>query len=98
MLGSAHAVVFTGGIGENAASIRAAALEGLENLGIELDAQANERAHGTEALISTKGSAVQVLVVPTNEELMIARDTLVIARGQAADCRGNEKMAERMNG
>jgi len=78
-LGRAHAIVFTGGIGENGGSIRRQALEGLESLGIEIDLAANE-VRGREADISTPASRIRILVVPTNEELMIARDTLEIAR------------------
>jgi acetate kinase len=79
-LGRAHAVILTGGIGENAVVIRQKILEGLGSLGLELDPAANEAARGCEADISTPGSAVRILVVPTNEELMIARDTLAVAQ------------------
>ncbi|MFP4056650.1 MAG: acetate/propionate family kinase [Candidatus Brocadiia bacterium] len=84
VLGSAHAVVFTGGIGENAASLRRQMVAGLEGLGIQLDAEANEGAMGEEAEISAPGSPIRLLVVPTNEELMIARDTFAIAGGEPA--------------
>jgi len=79
VLGRAHAIVFTGGIGENGPPIRRQALEGLGGLGIELDLKANE-VRGREADISTPASRIRVLVVPTNEELMIARDTLEVTR------------------
>ncbi|HUT32235.1 MAG TPA: acetate kinase [Planctomycetota bacterium] len=83
VLGRADAIVFTGGIGENSGFIRRQALSGLEGLGIELDAAANEAgARGTgasAALISKPTSRIRVLVVPTNEELLIARDTLAVA-------------------
>jgi len=82
VLGHTDAVVLTGGIGENSAPIRAMALEGLEELGIELDPQANEAAAGREATISTTTSRIAILVVPTNEELMIARDTVAVARSK----------------
>ncbi len=82
-LGRAHAVVLTGGIGENSAPIRERILAGLGALGIELDPEANAAARGREADISTDGSPVRILVVPTNEELMIARDTLAIALSAA---------------
>jgi len=65
------ALVFTGGIGENAPSVRARACERLRGLGVELDAEKNAR---SETRIHAAGSRVQVLVIPTNEELMIARD------------------------
>lgn len=84
VLGRTHAIVMTGGIGENAVPIRQKILEGLEGLGIELDDAANEAAVGREADISTSSSRIRVLVVPTNEELMIARDTLTIARAATA--------------
>ena len=78
-LGGAHAVVFTGGIGENAIPMRRQILAGLDAIGIELDEAANADARGREADISTPASPVRILVVPTNEELMIARDTLAVA-------------------
>lgn len=72
-------VVFTAGIGENSAMIREAVCEGLEHLGIELDKELND-IRGKEAIVSKEGSKVSVLVIPTNEELMIARDTLNIVK------------------
>jgi len=84
-LGRAHAVVFTGGIGENAVPLRRQILEGLDHLGIELDRAANEAARGCEADISLPTSRVRILVVPTNEELMIARDTLALAQKASAN-------------
>jgi acetate kinase len=74
-LGHCDGIVFTGGIGENAVSVRQAILEGLAPLGVSLDLAVNQVTRG-EARISTPDSKVAVLVVPTNEELMIARDTL----------------------
>lgn len=75
-LGGLDALIFTGGIGENSAVIRQRTLAGLERLGIELDASANDAAVGREARISTAASPIAVLVIPTNEELLIARDTV----------------------
>jgi acetate kinase len=76
-LGRVDAVVFTGGIGENAAEIRRRACEGLERLGIRLDSELNEaRALRGERCISAPEGEVQVLVVPTNEELEIAQQAL----------------------
>lgn len=76
-LGQVDALVFTGGIGENSAEIRQGACEGLERLGIHLDATANQtRGTGGERAISLPESDVKVLVVPTNEELEIAQQTL----------------------
>ncbi|MGF1531773.1 MAG: acetate/propionate family kinase [Puniceicoccaceae bacterium] len=70
-------VVFTGGIGENAAGIRAAMLGRLKLLGLEVDDERNENLkRGTTGVISSGDSRVPVLVVPTNEELMIARESL----------------------
>ncbi len=74
-LGGLDAVVFTGGIGENAAAVRAAALSGLAAMGIELDPSANERSSQEERAIHAAASKVAVLVIPTNEELVIALDT-----------------------
>ncbi len=71
-LGGADAIVFTGGIGENQPRFRAAVLEHLEELGIVLDAGANGQARG-EARLHAPASRVQIWVVPTNEELIVAR-------------------------
>ena len=70
VLGGLDALVFTGGIGEKAAMIRSRICAGLEYLGIEPDQRANAR---NELLISAAGSRVRIYVIPTNEELMIAR-------------------------
>ncbi len=75
-LGRVDAVCFTGGIGENDSETRARACSGLGNLGIHLDQQANLHAGGGEHRISAPDSPVQVLVIPTNEELEIARQTV----------------------
>jgi len=71
-LGGADLLVFTGGIGENDVSVRTAICRGLSELGIELDATANAAATG-EARISSAGSQTEIWVVPTNEELIVAR-------------------------
>ena len=73
-LGRVDAIVFTGGIGENGLEFRAAVVERLGALGVKLDPAAN-KVRGKEAVISTADSPIKVLVVPTNEELVIARDT-----------------------
>ena len=70
-------IVFTGGVGENQASARWGACEGLEFMGVKLDAEKNE-VHGEEMVISTDDSKVKVVVIPTDEELVIASDTLAI--------------------
>ncbi|WP_448809151.1 acetate/propionate family kinase [Agromyces bauzanensis] len=75
-LGRLDVISFTAGVGENAAPVRAAALAGLERLGIEIDAERNAERSGEIRVISTDASEVTVLVVPTNEELEIARETL----------------------
>jgi acetate kinase len=67
-----HAIVFTGGIGENAADIRQGACEDLRHLGIEIDAGRNQAAVGRPGDIAADGSPIRILVVPTNEELAIA--------------------------
>jgi acetate kinase len=82
VLGGVDGVAFAGGIGENAAAVRARALEGLDVLGLALDDKANEAARGKEAEISARGSRARVFVVPTNEEILIARDTLHIVSGR----------------
>jgi acetate kinase len=75
-LNGADAIVFTGGIGENAPAIRAQICENLDALGIKIDPASNEAAVGKEQRISPEGAATEVWVIPTNEELLIARDTL----------------------
>ena len=80
-MGGVDAVLFTGGIGENSPSIRARSLAGLEFMGIHLDAARNDAAMQCEARISTDSSPVAALVVPTNEELIIARDTVRLVAG-----------------
>ena len=77
-LGGADIIVFTGGVGENQSSCRAIACEGLEYMGVKIDAEKNAAIHGEEAVISTPDSKVKVVVIPTDEELMIASDTMAI--------------------
>ena len=77
-LGGVDIIVFTGGVGENQSSARWAACEGLEFMGVKLDAEINNTIHGDEAVISTPDSKVKVVVIPTDEELMIASDTMAI--------------------
>ncbi len=73
-LGGLDAIVFTAGIGENQHRLRAELLEGLAYLGVKLDAEANN-VRGQEREITTPDSAVRAFIIPTNEELVIARDT-----------------------
>ncbi|MGQ0713537.1 MAG: acetate/propionate family kinase [Gemmatimonadaceae bacterium] len=76
VLGGAHAIVFAGGIGENAVEIRARICDGLEWLGIAIDADANASlTQGREGRFDAPGSRVELWVIPTDEELLIARDT-----------------------
>jgi acetate kinase len=76
------AIVFTAGIGENSASIRNRILSGLENFGIKIDQEKN-KIRGQEIDIATPDSKIRVLVIPTNEELTIARDTIEICETEA---------------
>ncbi|WP_426447488.1 acetate kinase [Paenibacillus sp. S-38] len=69
------AIVFTAGVGENSALLRAAVCRGLSFLGIDFDEEENARRSPEDRAITKPGSRVQVLVIPTNEELVIARDT-----------------------
>ena len=81
VLGTVDAVVFTAGVGENSPVLRAAAMSGLERLGIAVDAERNE-VRGDEArMISPEGSEVAVLVVPTDEEWEIARQAIAVVAG-----------------
>lgn len=77
-MGGVDIVVFTGGIGENGDSTRAGVCEGLEFLGVEVDPAKNKGMRGEEQVISPDGNKVKVMVVPTNEELVIAQDTKAI--------------------
>ena len=76
-MGGLDAIVFTAGIGENTASIREKALSGLDTFGIELDADVNSTTRGSSGItmLSTSASKVKVYMIPTNEELVIAKDT-----------------------
>jgi acetate kinase len=79
-LGGVDVLVFTGGIGENGVKIRNAVCAGLDELGIVLDHAANEGASG-EAKISAAESRTEIWVVPTNEELIVARQTRQLLEG-----------------
>jgi len=74
-MGGVDVLVFTGGIGENSGTTRSSICEDLEFLGIEIDHSVNDELQGEERIISKVGSKVKVMVVPTNEEYMIAIDT-----------------------
>ena len=73
-MGGIDAVVFTAGLGENSASMRESICEGLEFLGVKIDKEKNN-IRGKETIISTEDAGVKIILIPTNEELMIARDT-----------------------
>ncbi|MCQ2128039.1 MAG: acetate kinase [Bacteroidaceae bacterium] len=79
-MGGVDIVVFTAGVGENQASMREAVCEGMEYLGIKLDKEKNSQIHGDEAVLSTPDSKVTVVCIPTDEELVIAKDTLALAK------------------
>lgn len=78
-LGGADLIVFTAGIGENSSVVRERSLAGMQSLGIEIDSNRNAMPNDGPRIISTDASVVTVLVVPTNEELEIARQTLRVA-------------------
>ena len=73
-MGGIDAIVFTAGIGENSVLVRQMVSEGLDFLGAKLDMEKNN-VRGKERIVSTDDSTVKIMVVPTNEELVIARDT-----------------------
>ena len=75
-MGGCDIIVFTAGVGENQCSTREAACTGLEYMGVKLDIEKNKTIRGEEAVISTPDSKVTVCVIPTDEELMIATDTM----------------------
>ena len=79
-MGGVDAIIFTAGVGENGPDTRAEAVAGLEYMGVKLDPEKNNT-RGKEVDIATDDSKVRILVIPTNEELMIAMDTAAIARG-----------------
>ena len=78
LLGGADAIVFTAGVGENGIDVRAAVVNALSVLGIKLDKEANN-VRGEERLITTADSSIPCFIIPTNEEVMIARDTFNLA-------------------
>ncbi len=86
ILDTVDAVVFTGGIGENAVFMREKICNAVSQIGLELDLQANKAAVAKEAEVSTQNSEVKVFVVPTNEQVAIANDTYELTKGQTTDC------------
>ena len=83
-MGGLDAVVFTAGVGENSPTLRARIMEGLDFLGLKLDPEKN-KVRGKEAIISTDDSPNKILMIPTNEELMIALDTAKLVRAAEAE-------------
>ena len=83
-MGGVDIIVFTGGVGENQTGLRANVCAPLGFMGVELNLDLNAKTRGTETVISTDSSKVKVVVVPTDEELMIARDTEAIVSGKEA--------------
>ena len=77
VMGGVDAIIFTAGVGENSKSSRAAIAEYFGYLGVKIDPVANSK-RGEDIMISTPDSKVKVFVIPTNEELVIARDTKAI--------------------
>ncbi|MBN1823291.1 MAG: acetate kinase [Endomicrobiales bacterium] len=75
VLEGTDAVVFTAGVGENSPTIRSKSCQGLDSLGIKIDEEANRKVGSEDRTISSGDSGVRILVIPTNEELMIARET-----------------------
>ena len=79
-LGGVDIIVFTGGVGENQATCRAGVCQGLEYMGVKIDEPYNATIRGKETIISTADSKVKVVVIPTDEEFMIASDTMTILK------------------
>ena len=77
-MGGVDVIVFTAGAGENQYEVREGATRGLEFLGVELDDEKNHACRAKEAVISKDSSRVKMCVIPTDEELMIAMDTLAL--------------------
>ena len=80
-MGGVDVIAFAGGVGENQGNMREACLKGLEFLGVELNKELNAKMRGEECVLSTPESKVKVLLIPTDEELMIASDTYEIVKG-----------------
>jgi acetate kinase len=83
-MGGVDILIFTGGIGENGSETRENVCRDLEFLGLEFDKQVNEGARGKDLVISKKDSKVTVMIVPTNEEFVIASDTCQIVEHRKA--------------
>ena len=79
-MGGVDVILFTGGVGENQADCREAACSGLEYMGVSINKEINNATRGEEAIISTADSKVKVVVIPTDEEMMIASDTMALLK------------------
>jgi acetate kinase len=86
-LGGIDVITFSGGIGENCPEIRDAVLRGLATFGVELDDETNASMKG-EGEISTLRSLIKVLVIPANEESIVARETVAVVEKQGTGTRG----------
>jgi acetate kinase len=91
-MGGLDMIIFTGGIGENSSFTRSEAVKDLEFLGVEFDEELNKNTQGEEKILSRETSRVKVLVVPTNEELIIAEDTMEILDSMRTS--GNYKLID----
>ena len=83
-MGGLDVVLFTGGIGENSSLVRELSCQKLGWMGINIDKEKNEAAAGQEGEITTEDSKVKVFAIPTNEELVIARDTERLVKASQA--------------
>ncbi|MDE6331358.1 MAG: acetate/propionate family kinase, partial [Muribaculaceae bacterium] len=81
-MGGVDVIVWTGGVGENQMDVREDVCAPLKFMGVEIDKEINASTRGEEKIISTPSSKVKVVIVPTDEELMIARDTLALVAGK----------------
>ena len=81
-MGGADAIVFTGGIGENSPDVRARICASMEWAGLRIDAEKNQATVGREGMISTEDSKLLAYAIPTDEELLIARDTVRVIKGE----------------
>ena len=79
-MGGVDIIVFTGGVGEHQTGVRSNVCRPLAFMGVKIDEALNDVTRGTETVISTDDSRVKVVVVPTDEELMIARDTAALVK------------------
>jgi acetate kinase len=90
-LNGADALVFTAGIGENDTVVRRLVCASVDQLGIELDSEKNAGTKATESVISSPGSKVKIFVIPTNEELVVAREVKrFLEKNQAVEASGRD--------